>query len=468
MQKNPILEVDSYKMGHFRQYPKDTQKLSGYLESRYGRYPKTLFVGLQGLIKEKLSTPITMANVEDAAALAKAHGEPFPYDGWKYIVDKYKGYLPVKIRAVKEGSLVPISNALLTMKSTDPKVPWIVGWLETQIMRLWFPITVATRSFYCKKIIRSYLDKTSDNTDAEIQFKLHDFGSRGTSSGESAEIGGMAHLVNFMGTDTISALPYINDNYGAFCAGLSIPAMEHSTVTAWGKENEAEAYKNFIESNPEYPVLAAVSDSYDIYNAVENIWCGSLLDYVKASGKTIVVRPDSGDPSTVNLELLRIFEKKIGMTKNSKGYKVLPSFYRLIQGDGNNTEMDIDRVLGVLALHGYSASNIAFGMGGGLLQKLDRDTNGFAFKLSIIVRDGKACGVSKSPKGDSSKKSKSGHLELIINSKGEYETIDINKEKLVDPAGYQFVTYYDNGPTDYTDTFENIRKRAKEALDKEI
>lgn len=463
MRNNLILDTDSYKMSHFRQYPPDTEKLFGYLESRYGRYDKTVFFGLQYIIKEYLSKPITKEDVEEAYSIAKQHGEPFPYASWLYIVDKYNGYLPVIIRAVKEGSVVPISNALLTMESTDPRVPWIVGWLETQIMRLWYPITVATRSYYCKKIIRSYLDKTSDNTEAEINFKLHDFGGRGVSSKESAGIGGLAHLVNFLGTDTVDALMFAKDYYNEPCAGFSIPAMEHSTVTAWGKENEAEAYRNMINSNPEYKILAAVSDSYNIYNAVENIWCGSLLEEVKASGKTATIRPDRGDPATVNLELLIILERKIGMKINSKGYKVLPDEYRLIQGDGNNTEKDIDRVLGVLTMHGYSASNIAFGMGGGLLQKLDRDTNGFAFKLSMIVRDGKICSVSKCPVGDNSKKSKEGQLDLQLDENGNYKTVNLNTIK--NPNNSELVTYYENGPTNYEDTLENIRKRTKKAFD---
>lgn len=455
---NLILDTDSYKAGHSRQYPPGTDRLFGYLESRGGRYRDTLFFGLQGLIREHLSKLITPGDIEDAADFFAEHGEPFPLDGWKRILEKHNGFLPVRIRAVPEGTVVPVRNVLMTVESTDPEVPWIVGWLETKLMRLWYPITVATRSLACKRVIFEYLNATSDDPLGELPFKLHDFGGRGVSSEESAAIGGAAHLVNFMGTDTVAGALYAKRNYGGVSMpGYSIPAMEHSTVTAWGREDEAGAYRNMIRANPEHAMLACVSDSYDIMAAVENLWGDALHDEVKASGKTIVIRPDSGDPAKVNLEILRILERKVGMRKNGKGFKVLPKYFRLIQGDGNDTEDDVANVLAALRLNGYSASNIAFGMGGGLLQKLDRDTQRFAFKLSEIGVNGVARSVAKDPKTDPGKRSKAGRLDLITEG-GEFKTVQISGQAK-HPAS-ELVTYYENGVAPFSQTLPQIRERA--------
>lgn len=463
MHFNPILDTDSYKTGHFLQYPPGTERIFGYLESRGGRYGETLFFGLQYWLKEYLSRPVTDTDITEAADLCHAHGVPFPEDGWRHIVAVHGGRVPVRIRAVPEGTIVPVRNALLTAESTDPRVPWIVGWIETQLMRIWYPITVATRSLYCKRVIATYLRKTADDPAAELPFKLHDFGARGVSSRESAGIGAMAHLVNFKGTDTIEGLRFACHYYGSDMAGFSIPAMEHSTVTAWGRRGEVDAYRNMIRANPDHAILACVSDSYDIDGAVEHLWADELLDEVRESGKTIVIRPDSGDPAEVNVRLLKILERKVGMAINGKGYKVLPKFFRLIQGDGNDDEDAIDRVLGALRQHGYSASNIAFGMGGGLLQKLDRDTQRFAFKLSAITVNGEERDVRKDPKTDPGKASKAGRLDLVRGAAGEWRTVVIPSGQ-ADVPGSELVTYYDDDHILVDDSFEKIRTRAEAGL----
>src|SRR5690606_8188239 len=148
------------------------------------------------------SKPITQAHVDEAEAFCKAHGVPFNKEGWQYILEKYNGYIPVRIKAVKEGTVVPLKNTLMTIESTDPKVFWVGSYLETMLVRVWYPITVATISWQVKQAILRSLKRTSDVED-EVYFKLHDFGARGVSSLESSEIGGAAHLVNFQGSDTM-------------------------------------------------------------------------------------------------------------------------------------------------------------------------------------------------------------------------------------------------------------------------
>ena len=416
--KNIILNTDSYKVSMFKQYPAGTTGVYSYIESRGGRYDSTVMFGLQAFIKEYLLEPITQADIDIADEILTAHGEPFNRSGWQYILDNHAGYLPVTIRAVPEGTVVPVKNVLATIENTDPECFWLTTWLETTLLRaVWYPVTVATQSWTIKRVILDYLEKTGDPT--LIDFKLHDFGARGVSSFESASIGGAAHLVNFMGTDTISGILFAREYYNAGVAGFSIPAAEHSTITSWGRDGEVDAYRNMLNQFAKPgAIVAIVSDSYDVFNAVENLWGGELRQQVIDSGATIVIRPDSGDPLIICRQLVEKLANKFGTTTNAKGFKVLNNV-RLIQGDGVN-EHTIRMILGDFMVRGFSADNIAFGMGGALLQQLDRDTQQFAMKCSSAEINGKWIDVQKDPITDSGKKSKAGRVTLWTNSGGEF------------------------------------------------
>jgi nicotinamide phosphoribosyltransferase len=449
--KNIILNTDSYKVSMFKQYPQGTTGVYSYIESRGGRYDRTVFFGLQAFIKEYLQEAITQADIDIADEILTAHGEPFNRSGWQYILDQHNGYLPVVIRAVPEGTVVPVSNVLATIENTDPECFWLTTWLETALLRaVWYPVTVATQSYTIKKVILDYLEKTGDPT--TIDFKLHDFGARGVSSLESAAIGGASHLINFMGTDTISGLLFAREYYGASMAGFSIPAAEHSTITSWGRDNEVKAYDNMLTQFAKPgSILAVVSDSYDIYNATEKLWGEELRQKVIDSGATLVIRPDSGDPEIVCRKLVQILGEKFGYTTNAKGFKVLNNV-RLIQGDGVN-EHTIRCILGSFQAYGWSADNIAFGMGGALLQQLDRDTQRFAMKCSSAEINGKWVDVQKDPITDSGKKSKAGRVTLWT-SGGEFQSA------VTQPKGWT-----DKG-MEWTDALEEVYRDGK--LVKEI
>lgn len=410
MKTSIILNTDSYKVSMYRQYPAATTGVYSYIESRGGRYDRTVFFGLQAFIKEYLLNPITQADIDIADDILTAHGEPFNREGWEYILREHDGYLPVVIKAVPEGTVVPVKNVLATIENTDPKCFWLTTWLETALLRaIWYPTTVATQSWHIKQVIKDFLEKTGDPS--TINFKLHDFGARGVSSLESAAIGGAGHLVNFMGTDTISGVLFAREYYNAGIAGFSIPAAEHSTITSWGRDREVEAYRNMLNqfARPG-SILAVVSDSYDIFNATSKLWGEELRQQVIDSGATVVIRPDSGDPVVVNRQLVEILGEKFGYTINNKGFKVLNNV-RLIQGDGVN-ELTIRSILGAFMAMGWSADNIAFGMGGALLQQVDRDTQKFALKCSSACINGTWVDVHKDPVTDSGKKSKKGRVEL--------------------------------------------------------
>lgn len=454
---NLILDTDSYKSSHFLQYPAGTTRLFSYLESRGGRYPQTRFFGLQYILDRYLTRRVTADMVEEARTLIEAHGEPFPYDGWMRIVNVHGGRLPLHIRAVPEGTLVPIHNVLMTCTNTDPELPWLPGWFETMLMRVWYPTTVATQSYFIREIIRAALEKTSDRAAEELPFKLHDFGSRGVSSRESAGIGGLAHLINFQGSDTLEALRVGRNHYDSDLAGFSIPAAEHSTITSWGKEHEVDAYRNMITrfSRPG-SVYAVVSDSYDLKNAINHLWGDTLRQQVIESGGTLVVRPDSGEPPAMVRLAVNALAAKYGTTTNSKGYKVL-NHVRVIQGDGID-EHTIRQILDNLDVDGYSAENVSFGMGGALLQKVDRDTQRFAYKASAGLIDGAYRGIYKDPVTDPGKRSKDGVLDLVQEGgrmvTKAYKTFD------TDFPGSLLRTVYRDGELLVRDTLEEVRGRA--------
>lgn len=459
--KNFILQTDSYKFSHYKQYPPNTSNVFAYIESRGGKFPASLFVGLQIYIKEVLMRPITAADVAEAKAFVDKHMGPnlFNEEGWMTIVNEYNGFMPVTIKAVPEGTLVPTGNVLVTIENTDPRFFWLPSFMETALLRaVWYPTTVATNSWTSKQVIKEYLEKTGDPS--LINFKLHDFGARGVSSGESAGIGGLGHLVNFMGTDTVEALMYAREYYGEDMAGFSIPASEHSTMTSWGgREGEVKAMRNMISQYAKPGALiACVSDSYDIFNAVENLWGGELKQTVIDSGAMLVIRPDSGDPATVVLKVVELIDKQFGSVVNDKGFKVLNNV-RVIQGDGIVTE-SIRAILATLESAGYSADNVAFGQGGGLLQQVNRDTMKFAMKTSAANVNGEWIDVFKDPITDSGKRSKKGRLRLVRSKvNGEYMTLP-EGTYVKEPTEQMLVEVYKDGKLMKDYTFAEVRENS--------
>lgn len=454
---NSLLQSDSYKYSHYLQYPPKTEIVFSYVESRGGKYDQTVFFGLQAFIKEYLTKPITQQMIDQAEAVIDAHVGPgmFNRKGWEYILKEYDGYLPLRIKAVPEGTVVPTRNVLVTIENTDPEVYWLTSFVETALLRaVWYPTTVATNSWSTKQIIRQALEDTADDTSG-LPFRLHDFGARGVSSAESAGLGGMAHLVNFRGTDTVEALMYAREYYGEQMAGFSVPAAEHSSITTWGKKGELEAYRNMLKQfGGKFPLISVVSDSYDIFNAVEEMWGKELKDLVIESGSMLVIRPDSGDPAEVVAKIALLLDAAFGSTVNSKGYKVL-NHVRIIQGDGINEE-SIRSILATLRGYGFSADNVVFGQGGALLQQVNRDTQKFAYKASWALIDGKEVDVFKDPVTDTDKHSKKGRLMLYRDASGElYTGVEgQNDEQMLQ-------TVFENGKIVKEYTFSEVRANSE-------
>jgi nicotinamide phosphoribosyltransferase len=466
---NNICDTDSYKYSHFLLYPKKMQKMFSYLEARGGEFAECTIALLQVVIHKYLTKPITLADIDVEEKFALEHGEPFNRASWEHIVNAYGGLPPVRIRAIPEGLVVPVQNAVMTIESDDDEVvAWATNYLETQLCRIWYPSSIAIISREIKRVWKYFLELSSDNPAAEIAFKHVDFGSRGVTCREQAALGGVAHLFNFLGSDTVAGIKYANHYYDCPMAGFSIPATEHSTMTIFGREGERAALKTWIEKTlverqvpTGVPKLSAcVGDSYNIYNFVKMVCEEDIRTLIKSSGGTLVVRPDSGNPLEVLPEMLNIFQNSLPAGEiyvNSKGYKVLPDYLRIIWGDGINRR-SMKPILQCLVDLGWSVSNIAFGSGGGLLQDVNRDTQKWAFKCSYVDVDGVSVDVRKDPITDPGKRSKAGRLDLIKLPDGTYKTIALEHDQVSHPDSVM-VTYYENGKIYYNNTLDEIRIR---------
>lgn len=480
---NLILCSDAYKYSHHRFYGTEMTKMISYLESRGGKFSETVFYGLQIFLKQYLEgVAITKEEVDEAFDyLGTKHGvfgrdDVFDRTKFDYIIEMYDGKLPISIKAVPEGTVVETKNVLFVIESLDENCAWLTNFLETILLQVWYPITVATLSREVRKIVDGAFQKnTSYDTGLReflVDYVLNDFGFRGVSSVQSAGIGGSAHLVNFRGSDTIMASKYIRDYYNTETVyGLSIPATEHSIMTLKGEEGELEMMKRVLTTFPT-GLVACVSDSYNIFRACSEYWGSELRDLVLSRpaepGNQLVIRPDSGDVLMTLKEIFNILFDKFGYTVNDKGYKVLPPQVRVIQGDGVNLE-SIKGIYELLEAEKISPENLALGMGGKLLQAdINRDTQNFATKACYAIVNGEERNIVKSPTEmnehgnitKSFKKSKQGLLKLVKNEDGTFRTVTSMDNDFNDVTD-ELVEVFRNGVITKEWTFEEIRERAK-------
>jgi len=494
--------TDSYKLTHHKIYVNGVERLVSYFEARAGSEfsDETVFFGLQYFLKRFFrGNTVTYQDIPRIKAFCKQHfmGDEslFNEEGWRHIIKNHGGRLPVTIRAVPEGSVIPVSNVLMMIENTDSDCYWLTNFLETVLVQIWYPMTVASLSRSCKKIIYDFMVKTATEEMIPILMpsRLHDFGYRGVSSVESAALGGAAHLVNFAGTDNVAAIEMTtqfyqgdefeklleydragigphsdwdaedsfrawDDFYSRTMSGFSIPATEHSIMTIKGPEGEIEVCKRLLDQFPT-GFVACVSDSYDLFSLCENVWGDLLKDQIMEREGVLVVRPDSGEPTEIVPQVLEVLGKQFGYTTNAKDYKVLPSPIRVIQGDGINWR-SLSAIMQAVVDAGWSIENLAFGSGGALLQKMNRDTYACAFKACYSVINGEGFEVYKAPKTGSSKNSKRGLLALV-NDNGTIRTINTLNENPDDFGGDLLVEVFRNGEVVKEWTFDEVRQRAE-------
>lgn len=455
---NPIFDTDSYKYSHPRQYPEDAAYVSAYVEPRkaWEGLEEIVVFGLQAELAKLQGVVVTAAHVAEAEPFLKAHGLGLHVEGWRRIVEVHGGRLPVRIEALPEGTIARPGVAQMRVENTDPALPWLPGFLETRLLRaVWYPSTVASLSRHVVGEIRKRLILT-DGSDAGYEFKLHDFGARGASSHETAALGGAAHLIASRGTDTAAGLVLARNIYGAEMAGFSIPATEHSTVTSFGREGELAFMDRLLDLFPT-GLVACVSDSYDLMRAVREYWGEALREKVLARDGVLVVRPDSGDPLTIVPEAIEALMEAFGFSETPTGYRLLNPKVRVIQGDGVD-RFSIVEIMEAMMRRKLAIGNVAFGMGGGLLQKLNRDDFSWSMKVSAIQRNGVWSDVFKDPiTATGSKTSKRGRQGAVWEGGA---LVARRKEEI--PKGCDALeAVFEDGEILRAWSFEEIRARAK-------
>jgi len=479
---NLVLLGDAYKYSHHKFYEDGMTNMYSYMESRGGRFSETIFYGLQIFLKEFLEgVAITQADLDEANDyLGTEYGvfgreDVFDKSKFQYIIDVHGGRLPIRIKAVPEGTVVNVKNVLLTIENTDDNCAWLTNFLETLLLQIWYPITVATLSREVKKVVQKAFDETSclppDVMAIVMEFVLNDFGFRGATGTQAATRGGSGHLINFRGSDTTLASKLIRDIYNTDTIyGLSVPATEHSIMTIKGEEGELEMMKRVLLKYPT-GIVACVSDSFNIFRACKDYWGTELKELILSRpaepGNQLVIRPDSGHVINTLREIFNILFDKFGYTTNDKGYKVLPPQVRVLQGDGVNINSIIE-IYALLKEEGIAAENLVFGMGGKLLQAdVNRDTQNFATKACFAIVNGETRAIVKSPTEldadgnivKSFKKSKQGRLKLVKNDDGTFKTVTSLEEGFEDAID-ELVTVFENGTIVKEYTFEEVRARA--------
>lgn len=439
MTDNLLLNTDSYKLGVFLQYPQNTRAVSAFVTTRGNSFrPEVMFFGLQMFLKQYLSRPITGSDLDEAEEVARAHGQPFDRSGWQHILQTHKGILPLRIEALPEGTAIRRGVPVMQVVNTDPLVPWLTSYMETALLRaVWYPSTVATTAWRLRLAIQPFLDRTTDDPAGLQPSRISDFGCRSTSSTEQAAVGGAAHLVHFNSSDSLPAILQARRFYNASMPAYSIPAAEHGTIIAWGQGREVDAYSNMIDNFASFGAYSVVSDSFDLHNAVSEIWGKKLQTKVRAAGGVLVVRPDSGDPIDTPVQVVAQLAYAFGTRLNGKGFKVLDGNVRVLQADGVSIQ-DIQMILGRLEGMGFSAENISFGMGSGLLHKINRDTMSFTMRTSAVQDDtGQWRPIARRPSNPQEKAPMAGRMAAIADG---YDIVAIplqdlgNRTNLLQPV----------------------------------
>lgn len=457
-----ILRTDSYKFAHPFAYPDiNIEAMTSYGVARVKRSQVIVPFGMQLFVKKYLTETITMDDVNAAESFAMAHfGRPlFDRKSWEKVVNVYNGKLPLVIRAVPEGMKIAGGLPMYTVSVFDRDLFWMSAAFETMIQRgNWYPTTIATKDYEVKqKLIKRYEDTDADMT--LLPFAEHDFAGRGVTCGEQAEIGGAAHLVNFMGSDTIEGIVTANYYYNIPMAGFSVFATEHAVQCSFGGGTEdAKRYiRKVLKNASPGTIVSIVIDGYDVYREAE-LLCTEFKDDIIASGAKVVFRPDSGDMFEVVPRLLKLQEMAFGYTLTKTGHKKI-NHVGLIQGDGIDSVTLIELLDKVIGL-GYTASVIVFGSGGGLLQKVNRDTYKFAQKACAILVDGKWVGIAKDPVTDPGKKSEEGVLTTVRSkATGELMVARLDLGPIDSDFEDIMILLYSMGDLYNETTMDEIRKR---------
>ncbi len=476
---NFILAADSYKVNHYSQIPVGVKWVqSSIVPRKPSKLVKELVVsGLQYLVKYLESVRITQADIDEAEIETREQGYEFNKAGWQAIVDNCDGRLPLRITALPEGTVVKPGVAVVLLRNTRADMNWLPSYVETVAQRvIWKFMTVTSISRSCYKTIKDFALRTGSPLEM-VAYGLHNFGDRGADSDEAAAWAGIAHGVIFSGTDSLKTNSNIKRLYNTKKAYLSsLEASEHSTMCMNSDAKTRNDYQAAVmmvgrlEAAVEraqrgigIPVISCVIDTYDSHRFVRD-FLGSpeLKARIVASGGKMVLRPDSGDPMVEPIDILNIAGDVFGFTINERGYKVLPPYIGVIQGDGINQE-SMPKILQACLDAGWATGNLVFGMGGGLTHEAGRDEFSFSQKATAMSfaedpEDVDAwIDIKKEPITDLGKSSLSGYIVNVVES-GEIVSRNRKSVPGVRPVD---TLVFENGVAYVNDvTFDAVRDRA--------
>lgn len=522
----PLSLADFYKYSHQKQYPPNVRYVYSNTTPRSSRTgnKKVVVFGVQYFVMKYLikifdrdffDKPKDVAINEIKRLLKNTIGN---VDTSVFEDLHDLGYLPVRIKALPEGTLCPIGVPFMTIINTHSRYRWLPNFLETLSQNvIWPMVTSATTSYEFRKTLEDYAEETSSQKDF-VQWQGHDFSMRGMFGPEAAQMSGAAHLLSFTGTDTTPAIPFLEEWYGADIenelVGGSVPASEHSVMCAGGQESEQETFRRLIEDVYPSGIVSIVSDTWDFWGVLTEI-LPKLRDKIMRRDGKVVIRPDSGDPvkiicgysvSTVPFDSAHVFSKAnnlsfelewfngvdclltkdgkyitmdyeeiteneakgaivlldelFGSTVNSKGYKELDPHIGLIYGDSITIER-CNLICKGLMFKGYATTNVVFGIGSYTFQYVTRDTYGIACKATAVVveEDGKFVDVPifKSPKTDSGvKKSAKGWLR--VNKENGELKLQENCSREEEEGG-ELEVVFEDGTLMKSETLSQIRAR---------
>jgi nicotinamide phosphoribosyltransferase len=493
MKLNPLTAIDFYKADHRRQYPEGTTEVYSNFTPRSGRLAKLLytedvsviFFGLQYFIKHFLievwNEGFFSKDKEEVVAAYKRRMDTSLGANAidiKHIEFLHEiGYLPIKIKALPEGSRVPIGVPVLTMVNTHPECFWLTNYLESVIScYLWKPITSASTAFEYRRLLTEYAKKTGTPLEF-IDFQAHDFSFRGMSSWQDAAISGAAHLTSFCGTDTVPGIDLIEDYYGGNATkelvGCSVPATEHSVMCMGMQDGELETFRRLIEDVYPSGIVSIVSDTWDFWRVVTE-YTVLLKDKILSRNGKLVIRPDSGDPvkiicgdheatkgSPEYKGAVECLWDIFGGTKTSTGHKMLDSHIGLIYGDSISLER-ANNIVQQLDAKGFASGNVVFGVGSYTYQYVTRDSFGFAVKATSGIVNGERRDIFKEPKTDSGTKKSSKGL-LRVEKEGDTFVLYSQQTPEQEAKGALEVVFQD-GTLVKEKTLAEIRNRIKEYI----
>ena len=477
MKLSPILLKDGYKVGHKFQYPEGTTLVYSNLTPRKSRDPEIkeiVFFGMQYFIKEYLINQFdeSFFNRPKAEVIKEYARRLDNYLGkdsitYNHIGDLHDlGYLPLEIKALPEGSLVPMRVPIFTIKNTLPEFFWLTNMLETLLSAIiWKPCTSATTAFVYLKTFTKYAKDTVGEDKSFIPWQGHDFSFRGMSGIEDAVMSGAAHLTSFAGTDTIPAIDFLEEYYRADCEreliGGSVPATEHSVMCMGTQGDEIKTFERLIREVYPSGIVSIVSDTWDFWKVITK-FLPTLRAKILARNGKVVIRPDSGDPVKIIIGdkdaipgtsefkgAIECMWETFGGTITEKGYKLLDGHIGLIYGDSINLERQVE-ILEGLKQKGFASYNVVLGIGSFTYEYVTRDTFGFAMKATYGEVNGEGRDIFKDPKtDDGTKKSAKGLMQVYLDKKtsqlalkdqcswgeekqGELKTVFKNGKLLVD------------------------------------